>query len=294
VRVDREDGAPLAVAYAHGCHPTALGHDNLDYSADWPGEASAVVERELDGALALFVLGAHADVDPRTRGLLDLAIPDQSVGVSFEQTRALGREVGEAVATAAREIETRADVPINARSTRVLLPVHAGALPPAEYERHLAELRARALAALDLPPDAEVRTSDFYRLEQERTRGLPADEVRERLARVRRYLRDRTAPRLAGGRVVGVEVQLLRLGPVLLLGLPAECTVDVGLAWKQRAPAEHAQLVSIANGWLRYLPHGRNFDEPQAHQRYEILQSTFERDAAERLLGEAQALAADL
>ena len=141
------------------------------------------------------------------------------------------------------------------RSDRPFVRCHpfppAGALPPADYERHLAELRARALAALDLPPDAEVRTSDFYRLEQERTRGLPADEVRERLARVRHYLRDRTAPRLAGGRVAGVEVQVLRLGPVLLLGLPAECTVDVGLAWKQCAPAEYAQLVSIANGWLR-------------------------------------------
>ena len=30
----------------------------------------------------------------------------------------------------------------------------------------------------------------------------------------------------------------------------------------------------IANGWMRYLPHRRNFEEPDAHVKYEILQST--------------------
>jgi hypothetical protein len=169
--------------------------------------------------------------------------------------------------------------------------VHGGALSPAEHEKHLARLREAALEALGLPADSALRASELYRLEHARTRGLPLEEVRERIARVRLYQRDRTAPRIAGARVAGVEVQLLRLGPALLLGLPAECTVDVGLAWKARAPAEHAQLVSIANGWLRYLPHPRNFASPGAHQRYEILQSTFVPEAAERLLGEAEALA---
>ncbi len=54
VRVDRADESPLAVLYVHGCHPTVLGHDNLDYSADWPGAASRVDRVDAarcDGAL---------------------------------------------------------------------------------------------------------------------------------------------------------------------------------------------------------------------------------------------------
>ena len=51
VRVDRRDGSPLAVLYVHGCHPTALGHDNLLFSADWPGAAADVIESELPGAV---------------------------------------------------------------------------------------------------------------------------------------------------------------------------------------------------------------------------------------------------
>jgi hypothetical protein len=52
--------------------------------------------------------------------------------------------------------------------------------------------------------------------------------------------------------------------------------------------------VSIANGWMRYLPHPRNFAEPGAHLKYEILQSTLVPDAAERLLARAEALARSL
>ncbi len=41
---------------------------------------------------------------------------------------------------------------------------------------------------------------------------------------------------------------------------------------------------------MRYLPHARNFDEPGAHTHYEILMSTFEAQAATRLLDAAERL----
>ncbi len=274
VRVDRADGSPRAVLYVHGCHPTALGHDNLLYSADWPWAAGEAVAEALPGALPIFALGAHADVDPRTRGLLDLAIPDQSVGVGFEETRALGRELGMAVARVAQRVTTRADAPVAAASVGV--PIRARSAAPGDREA--------ALAALGLPPDAEVGTAELFRLERERTEGLPAAERRERIARVRAYLRDRTARRFAFGEEPEVEVQVLRLGSARLLALPLEPTVDVGLAWKRMLGSEDAAVVGIANGWMRYLPHPRNFEEPDAHLKYEILQSTLVPDAAERLL----------
>ena len=284
VRIDRSDGAPLAVLYLHACHPTALGHDNLLLSADWPAAAAREIESRLPGALAIFALAAHADVDPRTRGLLDLAIPDQSVGVSFAETEALGREVGEAVAQCAEAIETVSDAEVAASSRRIDLPVHGGGGSGADYEAHVAALRSDALAALDLPADATVRTAELYGLEQERTRGLPDDERRARLARVRVYLRDRTARRIVGGLSAQVEAQVLRIGPLALLALPLEICVDVGLAWRECAPAPFASVVSIANGWLRYLPHPQNFAEPHATEHYEILQSTLAPEAATRLV----------
>jgi hypothetical protein len=129
----------------------------------------------------------------------------------------------------------------------------------------------------------------FFRLETERTQGLPPEERRERIARVRGYLRGRMAPRFAGGAEADVEVQVLRIGDARLAALPLEATVDVGRDWKARVAAP-AALLSIANGWLRYLPHESNFREPGAHRHYEVLMSTFEADAASRLLEQAERL----
>jgi neutral ceramidase len=281
LRIDRADGSPLAIAWVHGCHPTALGHDNLRYSADWPGAANRAIEAAHPGALALFALGAHADVDPRTRGLLDLAVPGQSAGVGFATCEALGREAGEAIARAAAGIATSGVARIGAGAQRATL----------ETWQPTEAARAAALAALDLDPDAKLGTGELYALERARTELYPIEERRERLARLRRYLRDRTAERFAFGAKPAVEVQVLRIGDALLLGLPLEATTDVGLEWKARAPAPHAALVSIANGWMRYLPHRRNFEEPDAHVKYEILQSTLVPEAAEVLLDSGLALA---
>jgi hypothetical protein len=257
IRVDRADGSPLSVLYVHGCHPTALGHDNLAYSADWPWAAGRAVQEGLPGCNPIFVLGAHADVD------------------------LLGREVGEAVAGVAAALETRPEAAVAAASARVRIPVHRADLEPRRRE---------ALTALGLPPDSKARTRDLYRLEWERTADLSAEERRERIAKVRLYLRDRTARRFAFGSEPEVEVQVLRIGDAHLLGLPLEPTVDVGLDWKRRLGSRHAGVVGIANGWLRYLPHSRNFEETLAHQKYEILQSTLVPDASDRLLAEAERL----
>ena len=53
-------------------------------------------------------------------------------------------------------------------------------------------------------------------------------------------------------------------------------------------------MLSIANGWLRYLPHPRNFAEPAAHAAYEVVMSTLVPDAATRLLDAGERLHAAL
>ena len=276
--------ACLAILYVYGCHPTVLGHDNLHYSADWPWAAGLALREAFPGVNPIFALGAHADIDPRTRGLQDLAIADQSRGADFRTLEALGREVGRAVVEAARGLELEARCPVAAASTRVRVATHADS--PAE--------RRAALQALGLPEDAKLGTGEIYRLEQERTAHLPLAERRERIACVRRYLRGHTAARVAGGACPEVEVQVLRLGPVLLLALPAEPSVEVGLDWKARCGSAHAAVLGIANGWLRYLPHTHSYEVPLAHQHYEVLQAVLVPEAAEQLLQAGARLAQEL
>jgi len=284
LRVDDASGAPLAVAYVHGCHPTALGPENLAYSADWPGAAAARIREAFPGANPIFLLGAHADVDPRTRAVKDLGVVARASGVGFDETERLGREVGDAVVAAAESLRTEADARVGACAGHVTLRAHA------ESEAD----RVAALAALDLPADAAPGTDAWYRYERERTAELEPADRRERIALVRRYLRGRMAKRFAGGPEADVEVQALRVGDLRLAAIPLEAAVDVGRDWRERVGTADAAVLSIANGWLRYLPHERNFEEPAAHTHYEVLMSTFEPDAATKLLDLAQRLDARL
>jgi hypothetical protein len=86
--------------------------------------------------------------------------------------------------------------------------------------------------------------------------------------------------------VLEVEAQLLRIGDAALLGLPLEPTTEVGLDWKSRAGRRglRGAVCGIANGWLRYLPHPRDLEEPLSHHRYEVLMSLLAPPACERLL----------
>jgi hypothetical protein len=62
LRVEARDGTPLAVAFAHGCHPVVLGAGNRLYTADFPHFARAAVEAAHPGAVALFLPGCSGDV----------------------------------------------------------------------------------------------------------------------------------------------------------------------------------------------------------------------------------------
>ncbi|MGH7341894.1 MAG: neutral/alkaline non-lysosomal ceramidase N-terminal domain-containing protein, partial [Candidatus Rokuibacteriota bacterium] len=258
--VRASDRRPLAVLFNYGCHGTVLGHDNLEISADWPGTACAAIEAAT-GATAIFSLGAHADIDPRTRGLMDIAIAGQSRGFGFDAVHALGSEVAEAVLTA---LDARGEFDsqpaLRAKRSAVRVPIHLGELTPSAADDEMARRKRALAAAFDVSEDDLPRTAGLFEFAGQRVQGLPVRDVRERLAAMRLYVRDRTAATWTGGeRMPEISVQTLRIGDAALLALPLELTTEVGLDWKSRARRHlpHGGVASIANGWLRYLPHPR-------------------------------------
>ncbi len=65
LRIDNLKGEPLAVLVNYSCHPVVLGPDNVQYSADYPGAMSRLVETELGGGvICLFLQGAPGDINP--------------------------------------------------------------------------------------------------------------------------------------------------------------------------------------------------------------------------------------
>lgn len=65
IKFQRQNGSPKAILINHTCHPNILAGENYLFTADYPGYAMEMIEKET-GAIALFTNGAlgNIDIDP--------------------------------------------------------------------------------------------------------------------------------------------------------------------------------------------------------------------------------------
>ena len=78
IRVDDQSGKPRVLVVNYACHAVVLGPDNRSISAEYPGYLARRLERELPGALCLFVQGGAGDINPY--------LDEQPVGLFQERT----------------------------------------------------------------------------------------------------------------------------------------------------------------------------------------------------------------
>ena len=90
LRVDAEDGKPLAILVNYACHAVVLGPENLQYSADYPGEMRRVVESAYPGAVCLFIQGGAGNINPYYD---KTPIVEDAVALMRETGRTLATEV---------------------------------------------------------------------------------------------------------------------------------------------------------------------------------------------------------
>jgi neutral ceramidase len=90
LRVDAEDGTPIAVLVNYACHAVVLGPENLQYSADYPGEMRRVVEAAYPGAVCLFIQGGAGNINPYYD---KTPLIEDAVALMRETGRTLGSEV---------------------------------------------------------------------------------------------------------------------------------------------------------------------------------------------------------
>lgn len=78
-----------AVLVNYACHPSVLGPDNLQYSADYPGAMKRYIETQIPGALAAFVQGGAGDINPYR--------DKEPVAHGFDVVSEMGDQLGKAV-----------------------------------------------------------------------------------------------------------------------------------------------------------------------------------------------------
>ncbi len=278
LRLDREDGTPLAVVYNFACHPI-MNPPSKGNSADYPGFASGVIEQALGhGSMAFFIQGCGGDINPvRYKEVTRPA-----------DAEPLGTMLGATVLAAARQINVRENSALQVIQESVSVP------RAADYEARISSIEAeqkKLLSSLKptnvnfkafLPllleqklwPDFPSHHAQSYlhdrSLEKKAIEQLDADnkvlvenylanvQIMERLTRLNTnlaLLRKHLAETQAAARpTLDVEVCGLRVGDFKLVTFPGELTVQVGLNIKKAAADSGAFVAGYTNGYIYYTP----------------------------------------
>lgn len=262
VRATR-DGSPIACVLSFAMHPTVLHEDSRLVSADFPWATRAHLASALgSGLTTVYLTGTSGNQSPR----------HVVAANTFAEAERLGTRLGQFVLEAVRALPSgafTASAAIASATREVALPRRRFPSPE-EADRLLGACR-RSYESLRhaRAPRPEVRTAECAVFGAEETVTLARAQASGALdAWLAAY-----SPAM---------VQVLRVGPFSLVGLPGELFVEYGLALKRSAPTS-TLVASLVNGDLQgYIV----TDEAVRAGTYEALLSAFE-PAAGALLVDA-------
>jgi len=273
---------PVATLVNYACHSTVREHDNLEYSADWPGAMARSVERAIGGT-AVYLQGAAGDVNP--------------VWAAHDHTEVerLGGIVGAAAVRLVHEMR-----PLDTGQWCINLNWSEDIEVPATG-RLLSNI---SLAAASRPVTAPRRTRaplaqiDAERAEVSAQRShltAGSDAYRRLTGRLNELDTDRLFPRPAASagapRPQTLEVQAIRLSPdCVIVSLPGEFFVATARDIRARAGVEGLLVAGYANGSVGYVPTADQYGKAG----YEVGMTQFSPGVAEQVADAAVSLVREL
>ena len=260
IRVEDAKGNLMAVLINYTCHAVVLGPDNLLISADYPGYTMRLIEG-IKGrdVVAMFTNGAEGDIN--TGHSADISgIGGHIPGRTFERAERLGNILGGGVLKVLEQIEVSPNADLEVKRELVELPLRR--LPsPREAEREL----ERKTAAVD-----ELKGASHEKLTRARIEKFYAEITLSLTKEIES---------LGLGRTMKAEIQAMRLNDAVLVGIPGELFVEIGLDIKSKSDFENTFIVGLANGEIGYIPTRQAFREGG----YESISTKFTEEAAGRI-----------
>lgn len=241
IRIDVEEKL-LAVVVNYSCHPTVMGADNLQISADLPGAARRFFKIHYPETIFLFLNGSAGDVSTRfTRS-----------SQGFEELDRFGLILFGAAISLLQKTRLLADDRIRSQCFPIDLPIR------------------------DFPSEMEAKKNlatceeEFSQLKKSSVEGaeLRKAETKVQGARVQAQY----AVLLKDVESVKSEIQIVRFGSLFLVTFPGEPFSGIALAIKASFPDFPVLLVGYANDYMGYFPIG------EQEQTYETLKSPWNRD----------------
>jgi len=242
LRITDTQNRTLGVLLNFACHPTSLDHRNRLISADYPGYAAIAVARAV-GSWAACATGAAADVGPADRDPAPVSPLDE---VSAASVRPHSEE-GDPFVRAERLGHALADEGLRCLGDT-----------PAEHLGPVAVATEKlSLPLLQTPTRAQLIAEVTRHGEMLATATIAGRHGEARIHRAMRSWAEETLAALEGDvapHAVAAEVQVIRAGPVVLVGVPGECFVELGIAVKEALAGHPVLILSCANGNVGYIP----------------------------------------
>ena len=263
------DRPPVFTLVSYACHSTVREHDNLDYSADWPGAMARTVEATVGGT-AVYLQGAAGDVNPVWSAH------------DHAEVERVGGIVGSAAARLALEMRPHASGgqwTFNLSWSEQLQVPAAGLLLT---DLRLAAATARMQISRRRRAPVEETDAELERLQREVADPSRSESDRRRL---RARLNALGAERQWGLVDVrpgsqSVEVQALRLSAECgIVSLPGEFFVDTGRYVARSSGLVFPLIAGYANGSVGYVPPSGDYED----DGYEVGMTQFDPGAAERI-----------
>ncbi|HEX5415737.1 MAG TPA: neutral/alkaline non-lysosomal ceramidase N-terminal domain-containing protein [Chloroflexota bacterium] len=232
LRVSDEAGRLKAVVFHHTAHPVVMGSKNRIISGDWAGNAERRLESDSDGPfIAAFLNGTCGDINS--------AIWAQEPPAGWDAIDQLGAKMHAAVRELLPRLVDEPSVVIAAHRTRLDLPLGR----PDE------EAIAQIQAGYDHTPREGTRPYYVTKVASDHFEQVWAETMQG-------WLKRPDADRLP------VELQAVRIGPLALIGIPAEVFSIFGFAIKQASPFRRTAVVGYANDLVGYIARPQDYTDP--------------------------------
>jgi hypothetical protein len=244
----RRDGSTVATVVGYGCHTVTTGLAVGGYSPDYPGPLRDLV-RQVTGGECVFLQGAGGNVMPR---------------VAFDDEAVEWRRMGRALAVEAlHAVNARPGWPF-----RFITTGFGSGTALDLFRRELVDAPPPALAAIEehvdfplnpLPSHAEI-TAQRVQAEEElaaaEARGAPESELRILRYHGANWARRAEAEILGGAPRTSVpgSIHAVRIGDAAIVTGPGEIFTEIGLAVKERSPADVTLYAGYTNGCVSYMP----------------------------------------
>jgi hypothetical protein len=285
VCIDDMDEQPIAVIVNYACHPIIVGPYNDLITPDYPGIVKRVVE-EATGAKCIFLQGATGDIGP-----VDGCTSREPLAVY----RKLGKQLGHTAASVAINLETAT------KQDRYLYTLESGA-PLGVYDYEIQqdkEVTLRVASRMVKMPlkehptfevaeaKAQHHADELARLRSQgseaevRWAGMQAKRARMHAERARAY---------HGRDYVELEIHAIRINDIVLVGIPGEPFVEIGLAVKANSPFPHTLFSGYSNIGGSYIPMAHDYPIGG----YEVDVTPFTPDAAQAVIDESLVLLNEL